>query len=138
MRQPRPARRLTAASGRKPIIFSSVAFTIIFAVLFLYQSRTNHGAVEAGTLNGAPIARSGSTYSGPAKVMTRAQMSAFTGAPSIPPAGMIDLPTIPLDEYNAAKALATWSGAPKTPAPVAGFATVPQVPAFTTNFQGAV
>ena len=134
MHQRRFTQLRIATLTRKIIVCLSLALMIL-AVLFLYQSSSNRDVIEAGTVNGAPIASSDSTNAGLATVMSAAQMGNFTGTPSVPPAGAINRPTIPLDEYNALKAMAT-SGGPKPRG--ASSATVPAAPAFTTNFQGAV
>src|SRR5437660_239295 len=69
------------------------------------------------------IAPSGSTSSASAKIVTPAQIDVAIERPSRGPAGLVNRPTIPLDEYRAAKAAA--AGLPREPgttlaAPAAG------------------
>jgi hypothetical protein len=129
---------LSFGGWRTKLIFSGGLACIILAGLLLYQSETNDNGVEAGTLNGAQLMSSGSMYAGPARAMTAAQMAAFTSSPSIPAAGMVNRPTIPLDEYSALKAMATWSGGQKPAEQSFGFAATSPAIAFTTDFQGAI
>lgn len=124
-------------SKRKLMVFSVLTF-LVSGGLLVYQSAGNHDVLEAQTVNGGQVSRSGWTSSGPAKTMSAAQMSAFSGAPSVPAAGLISAPTIPLDQYNALKAMSTWSGESKSQTQSGASATVPLAPVLSTNFQGAV
>jgi len=86
--------------------------------------------------SGGSIAPSGNTFGGPAKVLTPAQMNVALQQASRAPVGPINRPTIPLDQYRAAKAAAASEGFQASTPGTTG--TGASGPTFGTNFTGAV
>jgi hypothetical protein len=91
-------------------------------------------STDSSAGQGPSIAPSGRTFSSHAEILTTREMAAFVGQPVRGPVGPINRPTIPLDEYNAAKAVAPIVGESSR---AYAAATRPLTPTVTTNFTGA-
>lgn len=68
---------------RKVIVCASLAIAIV-AALVVYESGVGRDVVEAGTLNGPPLAPSGTMRAGRAVLMSANQMDASANFPCLP------------------------------------------------------
>ena len=117
--------------------FPKITAALWLTVVILTVSLACQAALSSdlAAAQGPLIAPSGRAFSDRAEVVKPGQIAALVGRPSRGPAGPINRPTIPLYEYNAAKAAAASAGGASSP--VGPTAIPPLAPAFTTNFTGA-
>ena len=105
---------------------------MILTVTLACQAALSVDSVAAAA-QGALVAPSGRAFSDRAEVVIPGQIAPLVGRPSRGPAGPINRPTIPLYEYNAAKAAAASAGGASSP--VGRTAIGPLAPTLT--FAGA-
>ena len=117
---------VTRLASISPLTIAILAMSLAVQTLF------NIDSVAAA--QGASIVPSGRAFSPNAVVITPGQIAPLVGLPARGPAGPINRPTMPLADYDTAKAAAAAALGPKS----AVAAAAPRVPVRGISFVGAV